>query len=195
MADTRTFVAAALDTLAVSALQGLTDRLRRSAWGGVFRWSAPDTWHLTIKFVGDVPEKRMEPLTRAVADAALMVQPFTFSLQGLGCFPSARRPNILWVGIEEPSGGLARLAQGVDTALAREGWPAETRPFHPHLTIARARSVIGQQQAAALAEDLAQRSGEPLAHVFVDRIIVYGSVLTPLGPVHTPLCVCPLTGA
>jgi len=195
VADTRTFVAAALDAQAVSALQGLADRLCRGAWGGAFRWSAPDTWHLTIKFVGDVPEKRMERLTRAVADAALMVQPFTFSLQGLGCFPSLRRPSILWVGIEEPSGRLARLAQGVDIALAREGWPAETRPFHPHLTIARARSVVGQQQAAALAEDLAQRSSRPLAQVFVDQIVVYGSVLTPQGPVHTPLCVCPLAGA
>ncbi len=215
MAETRTFVAASLDPEAITTLQSLVERLRRASWGGAFRWSAPDTWHLTIKFVGDVPDERMDCLCRAVAGAAIAVEPFAFSLRGLGCFPNPRRPSILWVGVEESTGRVADLARHIDAALACEGWPAEERPFHPHLTIGRARPGARREEWAALADALAPSSGElaprsgelaprsgeraprsgaPLARVAVERLTVYGSVLAGAGPVHTPLCVCPLGG-
>ena len=192
MANTRTFVAIALPQGAITALEALTRELRRTAWGGACRWSAAETMHLTLKFLGDVPDARMDDVFCAVRLAAQGVSPLTFELAGLGCFPHPRRPSVVWVGTREPSGRLAELARDVDEALGRAGWPREVRPYYPHLTIARVRRGAAPGQTAGLAEDLASHSAQPLAMVDVQGITVYGSVLTPSGPVHTRLCECPL---
>ena len=195
MSETRTFVAAAMPPEAIAALTDLGQELRRTSWGGAFRWSATDTIHLTLKFLGNVPNDRLEAVFGAVVAAAADVEPFALDLGGLGCFPNVRRPSVLWVGIHEPSGRLEELARRIDGVLAPEGWPREERPYHPHLTIARLRPGAARDQLMALAHDVPRRPFQSLASLEVESIFVYGSRLTPSGPTHTPLCECPLGAA
>jgi len=195
MPETRTFVAVALPPAAVRALEDLMARLRRLPEGQVCRWSAPETIHMTLKFLGDVPDARLPAVYAAVDRAAAGAAPFAFEIRGLGCFPNPRRPNIVWAGLEDPAGRLAPLAAGIDRALAAEGFPRETRPYRPHLTIGRVRRGAHPAEAAALGAVVAGWPDEALAEVAVETVTVFGSRLTPAGPVHTALHASPLAGA
>ena len=93
--------------------------------------------HLTLKFLGDVPESRLDEVARAVSDPVAGHRPFDISTGGFGAFPNTRRPLVLWVGIEGSVGPLMLLQADVDAALGALGFPTETRSFHPHLTLAR----------------------------------------------------------
>ncbi len=148
--------------------------------------------HLTLKFLGDVPDARMEDVFGAVRLAAQGGARSPLSWPGWGASQvRAARAWCGWVPASPPAGW--RSWRGTWTsALAGAGWPREARPYHPHLTIARVRRGAAPGQTASLAEDLASHSAQPLATVDVQGITVYGSVLTPSGPVHTRLCECPL---
>ncbi len=195
MAETRTFVAVALPPEAVRALEELCAQLRRRPEGHVSRWSAPETIHLTLKFLGNVPDGRLPTVYAAVDRACRPEAPLTVEIVGLGCFPNPRRPSIVWAGLQDPSGRLAGLAERIDRELAHEGFARETRPFHPHLTIGRVRRGARREEAAALGETIAQWPAEALAEVPVGGVTVFGSTLTPSGPVHTRLHESPLAGA
>ena len=93
--------------------------------------------HLTLKFLGDVPESRLDEVARAVSDPVAGHRPFDISTGNFGAFPNARRPMVLWVGIGGGVEPLLRLQEDIDAALGVLGFPTETRPYHPHLTLAR----------------------------------------------------------
>ena len=93
--------------------------------------------HLTLKFLGDVPGSQVGDIARALSEAAAGHQKFEVSTGDFGAFPNTRRPQVLWAGVAGRVEPLMRLQADVDAALAALGFPAETRPFHPHLTLAR----------------------------------------------------------
>ena len=102
------------------------------------RWVPRENVHLTLKFLGEVQEGRIDELKAALRMALDGVPGFEMRVNGFGAFPSARRPRVLWAGVEaEPS--LERVQERVETALAELGFEREGRPFHPHLTLGRAR--------------------------------------------------------
>jgi 2'-5' RNA ligase len=100
------------------------------------RWVGPETWHVTLKFLGSVPAAKVEEVAGAVGDAVREHTAFRARLSGVGAFPSARRARVVWVGVEGRHGELAALARSIDRAL-EFGFPREERPFSPHLTLAR----------------------------------------------------------
>jgi RNA 2',3'-cyclic 3'-phosphodiesterase len=101
------------------------------------RWIAPANQHLTLKFLGATPEDRLEDVLRTGATVARGLREAAVSLSKLGVFPSPRRARVLWLGVDDPAGVLAALAQGLSDALEPLGFPAEARAFTPHLTLAR----------------------------------------------------------
>jgi 2'-5' RNA ligase len=102
------------------------------------RWTDADAWHLTTAFLGATDPARLEEIRAAVARAAGTTQPFTLGTGGVGAFPSRGRANVAWYGIDDAEGRLAGLAAAVRREL---GLDPETRPFRPHLTLARARGA------------------------------------------------------
>ena len=105
-----------------------------------WRWVTPDHIHLTLRFLGDVPDESVPSLLQAMAQAAQDQPAFPLRAQALGCFPHPARPRVLWVGLDDPSQSLGRLNERLMAALTPLGFPPEDRPFHPHLTLARAQS-------------------------------------------------------
>ena len=99
------------------------------------RWMPRTQWHLTLQFLGAVDDA--EALIAAVAAAVAGQPAFAVRLAGAGGFPSARRGSVLWVGVE-PADALLRLAAAVQHATRPLGYRGEARPYHPHLTLARA---------------------------------------------------------
>ena len=132
----RAFVAVDLPDEVERALGEAVRTLRDARIEGL-RPVRPEGIHLTLKFLGDVPESQVGEIAQVVSEAVAGHRQFEASTGGFGAFPNTRRPQVLWVGIEGDVGPLIRLQSDVDAALGAVGFPTETRPFHPHLTLAR----------------------------------------------------------
>jgi len=175
----RLFTAIELPPAVRGNLSCLLERLRPAAR---LRWSPPENLHLTTKFIGEWPEQRLDELKDTLR-AVTGFKPIPVALRGLGFFPNPRAPRVFWVGVEAGA-ALAELARQTDQALARLGVPAETRPFSPHLTLARIKEPAplgGLQKAIAGLQSL--EFGEFLAESFW----LYLSELRPGGSVYTKL--------
>lgn len=106
---------------------------------GAPRWTAPERWHLTLVFLGDVPEERVPRLRDGVGGAVVGTPAMTLRLAGGGRFGSRRRPQVAWAGVEGDVAPLAELAGRLARAARRLRLPVEDRPFRAHLTLGRWR--------------------------------------------------------
>jgi RNA 2',3'-cyclic 3'-phosphodiesterase len=106
------------------------------------RWLEPDHFHVTLKFLGEVRRERIPKIEEAIARVAGTTAPFSTTLGGFGAFPTIRRPRVIWLGVgANPE--LRCLKQDVEWALGDLGFDAETRAFHPHVTLGRANDRNG----------------------------------------------------
>ncbi len=106
------------------------------------RWIEPDNFHVTLKFLGEVRREQVDVVTAAIERAAASTRPFETEIGGFGAFPTVRRPNVIWLGVEAcPE--LRCLKQDLEWALGDAGFPAESRSFHPHVTLGRAQDAGG----------------------------------------------------
>lgn len=106
------------------------------------RWLEPADYHLTLKFLGTVDPRQVESLTPLIDTVARQTASFELKIQGVGAFPTIRRPDVVWVGVD-PSPALRCLKQDLEWAMSSGGYERETRAFHPHLTIGRADQAAG----------------------------------------------------
>jgi 2'-5' RNA ligase len=106
------------------------------------RWLEPDKFHITLKFLGDVTEERIEAVEEAVGRVAHATGALELEIGGFGAFPTIRRPQVIWVGIE-PTPAIRCLKQDLEWALTDCGFDRETRAFHPHLTLGRSEGQNG----------------------------------------------------
>lgn len=99
------------------------------------RWTRPEGIHLTLKFLGEISDAQVKDVIAALATLDRF-EKFSVAVKGFGFFPDARRPRVLWTGLEAPP-ALAELAERVEECLEKSGFARERRPFRPHLTLAR----------------------------------------------------------
>jgi 2'-5' RNA ligase len=152
------------------------------------RWVRPSNIHLTLKFMGELPESDVVKVVEICREACRGEGTFSLNLEGTGAFPNQRRPRVLWVGL---AGGVDRLRglQGrMEQALGSVGFPAEDHVFSPHLTIGRFRSA---RNLAKLLE-ITSRSDIAPEPFPVEEVVIYKSRLTPQGPQYSVLAKCTL---
>ncbi|RCG22481.1 RNA 2',3'-cyclic phosphodiesterase [Sphaerisporangium album] len=155
----RLFVALSPPQEALAEVAGAVE-LHVEGWPEL-RWAAPETWHLTLAFLGEVPETALPGLKTRLARAAGRYPPMTLAFRGAGAFPSARRARVVWLGVEGGDAVLSRLAASVAAAGRRAGAPYEDKkPYHPHLTLARARPKEGLD-VTPLVGELKEFAGTP----------------------------------
>ena len=187
MEEIRCFIAIELTENILRSLEEVQDQLRNSAAGRYARWTRPEGIHLTLKFLGNVPADRIEAISESIESACEGIEPFSFDVVGLGCFPSERRPRVLWTGVRENTGQLAALHRAVDREMEVLGYPPEKRAFHPHLTLARARKGIRTREQEALGRLITSTTVDELAQMRVERISLMRSDLRPDGAIYTEL--------
>jgi RNA 2',3'-cyclic 3'-phosphodiesterase len=129
----RLFVALEIPRAVRDNLATLIKELRTA--GPKARWVRPENIHVTLKFIGEVPPDKLENI-RAALSGVHSECAAQLGFRGLGFFPNARRPSVLWAGIDA-SPNLQSLAGDIDRSLEKLGFPCEQRSFVPHLTIAR----------------------------------------------------------
>ena len=192
MKQIRTFIAIELSQDLKDGLGRLQARLKRQVPERSVRWVRPDAIHLTLKFLGNVPTPRLTSISRAVETACHSFDQFTLELVGLGCFPNPRRPRVVWVGVREPTGTLARLEKAVENELAGLGFEPEGRSFKPHLTLGRVQRKVGRSDRERLGELIAESNVGLLGDMTVTSVNVMRSDLRPSGAVYTALAYVPL---
>jgi RNA 2',3'-cyclic 3'-phosphodiesterase len=146
-------------------------------------WSRPENIHLTMKFFGNVEQEKVSVISAAAEPVMKEFSPVRIEVGTTGVFPRASRPQVLWIGIEDASGALAKLHLQLEDAFAREGFSKEDRAFRPHLTIARIRKP---QNAARLAQTHLEMNFTTV-DVTLSELILFRSELSPKGSRYTPL--------
>lgn len=178
-------------------IRGELARLRDALAGGMepgIKWVSPDSIHLTLKFLGNVAMQRIPELETAVKQASSMSEPFRLKLSGLGAFPSQKRPEVIWCGLQGDTEPLSQLQHRIEEKLIPLGFPAETRLFSPHLTLARVRRDTGTRARNRLMNRI-QEVKSPAGPAFdIDTVSLMQSRLTPAGAVYTTLAAVPLAG-
>ncbi len=148
------------------------------------RWLAPETIHLTLRFLGDSRPEALAVLEPLLAAAAARCPPSVAPTTGLGMFPERGSPHVLWLGLALPRPVLELQAECERAAVAA-GFPREDRPFRPHLTLGRWRDRARRPELPAL----------DLGAAALDRLVLFRSELRPSGAVHTPIATCALGGS
>ena len=155
---------------------GAATQMLRDARIEGLRAVRPEGVHLTLKFLGDVPGSRVDEIGHALSEAVAGHRRFEVSTGGFGAFPNTRRPQVLWVGLAGRLEPLMGLQADVDAALVGLGFPAEKRPFHPHLTLARLdRRMSAEARRASL--DALEATGLPAVRMPVRSVSLVQSIL------------------
>lgn len=178
----RTFVAIELPEAVRASLGRLRDLLRRSRAHA--SWVNTDNMHLTLRFLGEVDEESLESLGARLRDSCAQYAALTMFVRGTGVFPNTRRPSVVWAGLEAVSGDLMGLQAAIETAAQAIGLPPETKPFHPHVTLARIRDP---RQIGDLLERIEAAQSLATDDFPVRAVALFSSELRPAGPVYRRL--------
>ena len=148
------------------------------------RWLDPETYHLTLKFLGEVRPESLPAIEGVMTRIAESTSAFSLELGGFGAFPTIRRPRVLWMGVE-PTPALRCLKQDIEWGLADHGYARETRAFHPHITLGRVESENGAGAFRGL--DQLAASLDYSGTFDVDRVDLMRSHLSKQGARYTVL--------
>lgn len=176
----RTFIAIRLPPEIIELAGELQSRLKS---GGLkLRWVRLQSLHLTLKFLGNIPESATADLEGAMQRAVGDCGPFPLVAQGMGVFPGIKRPRVLWIGIGGDLAKLVSLVDGLESELVPFGFAKEKRPFRGHLTLARIKGFTDPLHLAEALRDIGQY--EPQLFT-AQQMVLYQSDLQPQGAVYT----------
>ena len=184
----RSFIAIELPEEAKRGLARLRRKLERNEHKFV-KGGDPQGIHLTLKFLGNIPSKRVTEITEAMKKVAQGISPFHLEISGLGVFPSQKQARVFWVGVGGELDRLSGLQQNTDSALAALGCAREERPFVPHLTLARIREGASTPERRSFGELVGSTVFEDKYPIEVEAVRLMRSQLTPAGAIYTCLSV------
>lgn len=183
MADTiRAFVALCLPADIIDHMSGLQTALK--ARGLRLRWVKPQSVHLTLKFLGEIPLEAVAEIGRALHCASRETVPLALTVQGMGVFPGIRRARVLWVGLGGQVEALQSLYSRIEDELADLGLAREKRGFKAHLTLARMKGPVPSRELLAAMEETGNYEPRPF---LARRLTLYKSDLRPQGAVYSPM--------
>jgi RNA 2',3'-cyclic 3'-phosphodiesterase len=190
MKTTRAFLAIELSDEIHSALASLLINLQSKIPSGV-RWVPVNNIHLTIKFLGEIPDDRIESLKKELLMFFPNISHFPISVSNLGVFPSYMNPRIIWVGVQNnPS--LQQMAAECERVTQINGIPNEVRPFSPHLTIGRVLPSLSRENLKILGSTLKSIKYQQEVTQNVEKLTLFKSDLTPAGSIYSRLAVIAL---
>jgi 2'-5' RNA ligase len=176
----RNFFADELDDASRRAAHAVAGNLAAAPGGDAVRWLRPESYHVTLRFLGTTPRDRVAAVADAARRATRAIAPFSLQLGALAGLPP-RRPRAVVLDLA-PHDAIDALARQVERAVVEAGFAPEERAFHPHLTLGRVR----ERQRYAPFLDPADGPGDvtPFA---VDSFVLFQSVLGSGGAQYTPL--------
>jgi len=184
MEEIRSFIAIELPREVKLALARLQNRLKSGSRAPI-KWVDPDIIHLTLKFLGNISPDIIGRITAALEEACHGVIPLHLEITEPGVFPNTRRVQVVWVGLTGEVERLGQLQKCIDSRLEPLGFKAETRPFAPHLTLARVREQATPDERQNLGQLVTGATLEGGGSLNVEAVHLMRSQLTSKGPVYT----------
>lgn len=186
----RVFCAIELPDDVRARLEDHVRRLRKSVPEAAASWSRVENIHLTLKFFGNVEVTRIEKISAAAERAVKEFSTFQIGIGETGVFPRPSRPQVLWIGVRDPSGQLTALQERFEDECAAEGFPKENRAYRPHLTIARLRKPEGARSLA----DAHLKMHFEATEVAINQLVIFRSELSPKGSKYSVISTADLRG-
>ncbi len=184
----RTFLALDVDDATVDAITAASRKL--CGLPGKVAWTRPRNIHVTMNFLGDVPEDRLADVCELAGRCAAEVAPFDIDARGLVCVPSGGHDiRMIWANASDPSGRMQRLYDLLNRELAVARFRTEARTFKGHMTVARVKHV---PDAGDFRRQVSDFMDSTFGITATDRLTVYTSDLTPQGPVYTVVASLPI---
>ncbi len=193
MEQVRSFIAIELPGELKKGLAQLQAQLKLSKPPSV-KWVDPYSIHLTLKFLGNIAVARIPEVTQSIKEATRGLSTFHLEVKGLGVFPNLRRVQVAWVGISGEVDKLSQLQQQIESNLVPLGFTAESRPFTPHLTLARFRDQVLPDERERFGQLITSTRFETIYAIKVDSINLMRSQLTREGAVYSRLSFIELKG-
>lgn len=186
MAEIRAFIAVKIDERIREMAASLQRTLNRG--DSRVKWVETNNLHLTLKFLGDIPEDNLPLYYQALERGASDFSPFKVTFQGLGAFPNLKRPRVLWMGVREGKEKLSALSKSISSSLVQasllEEKELKSNRFSPHLTLGRVRS---QKNLEDIMEILKDKQNILVGTMEINQIHLIKSTLTPKGPHYEAL--------
>jgi len=178
----RTFIAIKLNPLLCDQLGQIKSKLD---WGeSSIRWTPPENIHLTLRFMGDIKEKKVKMITSLLPEILTEQSHFEIDIPYLGTFGTQAHPKIIWAGITRGEQQLRELYGIIEQGLCRIGYPKLRDPFTAHITLGRIRSTADPK---LIQENIRNFEFTPTLTHQVQSTTFFQSVLTGQNPVYEPL--------
>ena len=187
----RVFISINLPSALKTSLQAQIDALSAVIPPHVVRWVQPEGLHLTLKFLGDVPVDELDRIKAATQQAVQGRMPFELQTTEMGCFPNLKRPKIIWIGLNGALEALHALRNSLEDQIAPPGYPTETRPFHPHLTLGRVKAQ-NSGEISSVGQGIRDAENVGSGKWTCDAVHVMLSTLTASGAEYQSLASYPL---
>jgi 2'-5' RNA ligase len=182
----RTFIAVELPEQIKKQIEALQAPLKKT--NAFVSWVKPGNIHITLKFLGEVPEGKIDEVFSATELALKGARGFKMNLKGMGAFPDLRRPRVIWVGAEKGGEELSGMADRIAEEMEKIGYPKEKRKFSPHFTVGRLKSLKNIETLV----ELIQSTNFDTEDIQVKEVTVMKSQLHAAGAIYTPLKKIPL---
>ncbi len=150
-----------------------------------YRWVDTDQLHLTMNFLGDVPDEKITDVCQVLRKVVPAFDAFSFTLSGLGAFPKAKRPRVLWLGVTEGASQLSKLYYQLADDLEHLRLERDRKAFRPHVTLARIRDR--QRWSDSIVEKVERNDPLEMGVVDANQLVLYSSHMEKAGPVYTPM--------
>ncbi|MBC7221646.1 RNA 2',3'-cyclic phosphodiesterase [Candidatus Bipolaricaulota bacterium] len=160
------------------ALAQVAKRFRVSLGDG--SWVPPENYHLTVRFLGEVPEEKLSQLLEVGKKVAQEAKPFVLALEVLGGFPQPKAARVFWAGSRAESAEFRKLCQQVEEAVQALGFPPEKKEPLPHVTLARFKTPKDLRP-------ILPKESLAVPEILVERLTLMRSELRPEGAKYTPV--------
>lgn len=162
---------------------------RATAQGVPLRWVPPESYHVTLRFLGWTRVEAVAAVTEAVQRAVAGIGPLRFRAERLGAFKNPAHATVVWAGVEDAGGGLAALAASLERELVPLGFAPERRRFHAHVTLARLR------EPASVENVLLPFAEQVFSETRSDFVTLFESITKPTGSEYRPVLRAALSAA
>jgi 2'-5' RNA ligase len=187
----RTFIAIELPEPIKNSLAKLIDKLKQT--GADVKWVAPQNIHLTLKFLGERDDKKVDRISEILDEVARNHRAFPIQINALGAFPNMNSPRVIWVGIDQGDVETKNIFKDLEDLICKVGIPKEDRAFSSHITIGRTKSAKGLAELTQEITSLNDSIGRENLNFTAGSITLFKSTLTPKGPIYEALKIANLT--
>jgi RNA 2',3'-cyclic 3'-phosphodiesterase len=186
MEQIRTFIAIELPEKVKQSLIKIENDLKAGCPSAI-KWVNPGNIHLTLKFLGNIEVRQIEPVLRTIQESVRGTGPFSLKITELGVFPNLKNIQVVWLGLDGDIKTLLEIQKRLETKLVPLGFPLERRPFTAHLTLARVSDYASEAEKQTLSNVISKSNLKTDVSFQVISVSFMKSQLARTGAVYTRL--------